>query len=94
MENKPLTIKDLPCEERPRERLIKFGPEALSNSELLAIILRTGTKSESAINIASRIIGIKEGLRFLNTCTIEELSSIKGIGSAKASQIKASIELG
>ncbi|MCX7903548.1 MAG: DNA repair protein RadC [Caloramator sp.] len=86
-------IKDIPHDERPRERLIKFGPESLSNAELLAILLRTGTKEYSAINLAQSIIS-KNGLDFLSNCTIEELSSIKGVGLAKAAQIKAAIELG
>ncbi|CCC57860.1 RadC family protein [Caloramator australicus] len=86
-------IRDIPHDERPRERLIKFGPESLSNAELLAILLRTGTKDFSAINLAQNIIS-KNGLDFLSNCTIEELSSIKGVGLAKAAQIKAAIELG
>jgi DNA repair protein RadC len=95
MSNNNSTIKDIPIDDRPRERLIKFGPEALSNAELLAIILRVGTKSESAIAMANRIISSSnEGLKFLSTATIEELSGIKGIGEAKAAQIKASLELG
>jgi DNA repair protein RadC len=94
MQEKGFTIKDIPIEDRPRERLIKFGPEALSNAELLAIILRTGTKSESAINMANRIMSGNDGLKFLSSCTIQELSLIKGIGNAKAAQIKAAVEIG
>jgi DNA repair protein RadC len=94
MENEGFTIKDIPVEERPRERLIKYGPEVLSNSELLAILIRTGTKSESAIKIAQRMVGTTEGLQYVSTSTVQELSQIKGIGNAKASQIKAAIELG
>lgn len=89
-----LTIKDIPVEDRPRERLIKYGTEALSNAELLAIIIRTGTKSDNAINIANRILGSKEGLNFLSNSTLQELGNIKGIGIAKAAQIKAAVELG
>lgn len=95
MQSERFTIKDIPVEDRPRERLIKYGSEALSNSELLAIILRTGSKSETAIDMATRLlISNKEGLKFLSTCTIQELSQVKGIGNAKASQIKAAVELG
>lgn len=94
MGNKSLTIKDIPVEDRPRERLLKYGPEVLSNAELIAIILRVGTKSESAITIANKLISSNEGLRFLTTATVEELSNIKGIGEAKAAQIKAALELG
>lgn len=89
-----LTIKDIPVEDRPRERLIKYGTEALSNAELLAIIIRTGTKSDNAINIANRILGSKEGLNFLSNSTLQELGNINGIGIAKAAQIKAAVELG
>jgi DNA repair protein RadC len=89
MERNTTTIKDIPSEDRPRERLIKYGAESLSNSELLAIIIRTGTKSENAINIANKILGSGRGLSFLAECNVQELSSIKGIGSAKAAQIKA-----
>ncbi|EYE88457.1 hypothetical protein Q428_07695 [Fervidicella metallireducens AeB] len=94
MRDNNLTIKDIPVEDRPRERLIKYGAEVLSNAELLAIILRTGTKSESAINIANRILSSKDGLEFLVNSSVQELSSIKGIGDAKAAQIKAAIEIG
>lgn len=94
MEYKCLTIKDLPTEERPRERLIKHGAEVLSNSELLAIIIRTGTRFESAISIANKIMSSSEGLKFLTTSSVHELSQIKGIGMAKAAQIKAAVELG
>lgn len=94
MRAKGFTIKDIPMEDRPRERLIKYGPEALSNSELLAIILRTGTKSETAIQMANRIINNPEGLNFLSVCTVQELIKIKGIGLAKVAQIKAVVELG
>ena len=94
MQSEGFTIKDIPVEDRPRERLIKYGSEALSNSELLAIILRTGTKSETAIDMATRLISSNEGLKFLSSCTIQELSQVKGIGNAKASQIKAAVELG
>jgi len=88
------TIKDLPEEERPRERLTRYGASVLSNAELLAILLRTGTKEESAISLAHRILVQEQGLRYLADINVEQLSSIKGIGKAKAAQIKAAIELG
>lgn len=94
MSNYNLSLKEIPIEERPTERLIKYGAEVLSNSELLAILIRTGTKSESAIALAQRIISTNEGLKFISSSTLQELSSFKGIGEAKASQIKAAIELG
>ena len=88
------TIKDLPEEERPRERLTRYGASVLSNAELLAILLRTGTKEESAISLAHRILVQEQGLRYLADSNVEQLSAINGIGKAKAAQIKAAIELG
>lgn len=92
-----LTIKDLPKNQRPRERLLKYGAKALSDVELLAVIIRTGTRSESALMLAQRLLkgeGSKTGLSFVADASIEELSQIKGIGPAKSIQIKAAIELG
>ncbi|RBP46715.1 RadC family protein [Garciella nitratireducens] len=92
---KHMTIKEFPIDERPREKLIKYGEKNLSDAELLAIILRTGSKDHTAISLAHYIIkDHKEGIRYLYNATIEEMSSIKGIGIAKATQIKAAIELG
>ncbi|WP_202630819.1 RadC family protein [Pallidibacillus pasinlerensis] len=89
-----MLIKDFPKDERPRERFIKHGPESLSNQELLAILLRTGTKAESVLQLAQRLIKEFEGLRMLKDATLEELTKIKGIGEAKAIQILAAVELG
>jgi DNA repair protein RadC len=89
-----LMIRDFPEDERPRERLISDGPESLANHELLAILLRTGTKNESVLQLANRLLNHFEGLRLLKDATIEEITSIKGIGTAKAVQILAAIELG
>jgi DNA repair protein RadC len=89
-----LMIRDFPEDERPRERLISDGPESLANHELLAILLRTGTKDESVLQLANRLLNHFEGLRLLKDATIEEMTSIKGIGTAKAVQILAAIELG
>lgn len=87
-------IKDLPVLERPRERLSSIGVENLSNEELLAIILKTGSKGESSKVLASNIlIKIKE-IKNFKTVNFKELTSIKGIGKAKACAIMASIELG
>ena len=88
------TIKDLPAEMRPREKMQTQGPEALSNGELLAILIRVGNRSESALDLANRLLAQAGGLRFFVETSIEELSKIKGIGLAKASQIKAAVELG
>lgn len=87
-------MKDFPREERPRERFMNFGPESLSNQELLAILLRTGTKEESVLQLANRILIHFDGLRMLKGATLSELTSIKGIGKAKAIQILSAIELG
>lgn len=89
-----ITIKDLPEDDRPRERLIKYGPEVLSNAELIAIIIGTGSKEESAILLAQRLIMDDRGLKFIIDSGIEKLSSIKGIGTAKAVKLKAALELG
>ncbi|MGE5629908.1 MAG: RadC family protein [Caulobacteraceae bacterium] len=96
MENggRHITIKELPQEERPRERLARYGSSVLSNAELLAILLRTGTKKESALSLAYRILKQEEGLRFLANCTVQELGKINGIGEAKAAQLKAAVEIG
>ncbi len=91
---KRYTIKDLPEQERPREKMQAYGPEKLSNAELLALILRTGHQEESAIRLAERVIYQAGGLRFLPDFTLEELQRIKGIGLAKAVQVKAVLELG
>ena len=92
-----LTIRDLPEEARPRERLRLLGAGALSDAELLAILIGSGTRSESALVLAGRVlkgIGGRSGLRFVAEASVEELSSIKGIGPAKSGQIKAAVELG
>jgi DNA repair protein RadC len=94
---KSFTIKDLPKEERPRERLERYGAQVLSDAELLALLIRTGTPTESALVLAQRILkgdGAKSGLAFVADSSIEELSKIKGIGLAKSVQIKAAVELG
>lgn len=96
METYNITIKDLPYDERPRERMLKYGPEVLSNVELLAIIIRTGTKEESALKLAERLLNRagEDGLKFLLDSSVEELSKIKGLGFAKAAELKAAVELG
>nr|WP_261133310.1 DNA repair protein RadC [Bacillus sp. Marseille-Q3570] len=91
---KPLTIRDFPLNERPRERMLKEGASVLSNQELLAIILRSGTKEESVLQLSHRLIQQFEGLNLLKDATIDELIAVKGIGNAKAVEILASLELG
>lgn len=87
-------IKDFPKEERPRERFINQGPSSLSNQELLAIILRTGTRKESVLQLSQRILSEFQGFRMLMDATLEELTKIKGVGEAKAIQLLAAFELG
>lgn len=89
-----LMIRDLHIDDRPRERLIKQGPQSLSNQELIAILLRTGTKHESALALANRVLVYFEKLHRLKHATLEEITSIKGIGQAKAVQLLAAVELG
>lgn len=89
------TIKELPMTERPREKLYSHGPEALSNEELLAIIIRTGNKSDSAIDLARKILSRdNRGLVHLRDTTMQELMKTKGVGACKAAQILAAIEIG
>ncbi|WP_070109417.1 RadC family protein [Clostridium acetireducens] len=84
---------DLPENERPRERLLKYGPEVLSNSELLAIILRTGTKKENIISLSGRILKKAGGINGLFNLTAEEFMKIDGIGRSKACQLLAVAEM-
>ncbi|MGR6896787.1 RadC family protein [Rummeliibacillus sp. BSL5] len=90
----PLMIRDVHVDDRPRERLKRQGAESLSNQELIAILLRTGTKKESVLHLSNRILMHFEQLHELKNATIEEITAIKGIGEAKAIQLLASIELG
>jgi DNA repair protein RadC len=89
-------IKEWPEDERPRERLMKFGAEALSEAQLLAIVLATGEASSgrSALDLAMDLVQTYDGLRGLDAASIAELCQIKGIGPAKATTIKAALELG
>jgi DNA repair protein RadC len=89
-----LMIRDFPQDERPRERFITHGPQSLSNHELIAILLRTGTKDESVLQLSNRLLTHFEGLRMLKAATLEEITEIKGIGSAKAIQILTAVEVG
>lgn len=88
-----LTIKDLPVEERPREKLVKQGANKLSTAELLALVLRTGSQEKTALNLANEILLMCDGLRGLSSSTIEQLQQIEGIGLAKSTRLKAVGEL-
>lgn len=94
MEARPLMIRDVPSGERPRERLLKEGAQVLSNQELIAIILGTGTRQESVLQLSYRILQHFHGLRLLKDSTVNELKNIKGIGDTKAVQLLAALELG
>lgn len=87
-------IMDLDEAERPRERLARLGSQALSNGELLAILLRVGLRGESAVDVGNRLLRDCGGLQGIHRIDFGELCSQRGIGLAKASQIKAAIELG
>jgi len=87
-------IRDLPPDERPRERLERYGADALGLSELIAILLRVGNARTSALQLAQHLIGRFGCLRGLAMASVQELSSINGIGLAKACQLKAAFELG
>src|SRR5574337_149524 len=88
------TIKAWPVEERPRERLLAHGPSALTTAELLAILLRTGTGGQSAVELARSLLEKTGGLRELDRKGADELQEAKGLGLAKIAQLKAALELG
>lgn len=88
------TLRQLPHSQRPRERMITYGADALSHAELLAILLRTGTKNQSAVQLSAQLLQQCGSLRELVDMSLDELTSIKGIGQAKALQLLAGIELG
>jgi DNA repair protein RadC len=87
------TVHDLPLSERPRERLIKLGSEALSSPEVLALLLGRGIKGESVMLTAQKLLSKFGNLKNIASASVEELIQIKGIGPAKAAQIKAAFEL-
>lgn len=94
MDNTNYTMKSIPLDDRPQEKLLKYGANALSNSELIAVILRTGTKEENVVMLAQRIL--KEdgkGLRNIAEGTIEKFKSYKGISDVKASKLMALAEI-
>ena len=89
-----LTIKELPIDERPRERLLYAGARALSSAELMAIILRTGVGGENVLSVAQRLLARFDGLAGLARAGVSELTAEHGIGEAKVAQLKAAFELG
>lgn len=88
-----MKIKELPELERPYEKLELYGEKMLSDAELLAIIIKTGTKKQTSVQLAQELLGLnqsnQENFSFLQKLTIEELMQIKGIGKVKAIQLKA-----
>jgi len=88
-------IKELPESERPREKVMRGGLSYLSDAELIALLLSTGTSEKSALGLAEEILSIeKKGILFLSECAPEQLAAIKGIGQAKACHVLAGVELG
>jgi DNA repair protein RadC len=87
-------VKDWPENERPRERLVKYGPESLSDAQLLAIILRTGSGEKGVMGLSMSLLETFKTLKNIDAASALELSSIKGLGTAKIAQIKAAFELG
>lgn len=92
-EKKRPTIKQLPAHERPRERLIQNGDEHLTDAELLGIIIRDGTSNYSAVDLAQKLLSEYGDFRRLSLISIGELCEMKGIGPARAAQIKASLAI-
>ena len=90
----PMMIRDVHVADRPRERLINQGAVSLSNQELIAILLRTGTRQESVLHLANSVLNHFEQIQGLKDATMEEMTAIKGIGQAKAVQLMAAVELG
>lgn len=87
-------IQEVPQESQPRERLMLYGEKAMSNHELLAILLRTGTKEEHVLQLAMRFLQTFESLNTLKHASLSEFQQVKGIGPVKAIELKAAIELG
>lgn len=90
----PTAVREIPEEDRPRERLARVGPEALRDAELLAILFRTGTRAQGAVALAEHIINQFGNIRNLSRATLEELQQVKGLGQVKAIEIKAALEFG
>ncbi len=87
-------IREMPPSERPRERLLRCGSDALSSAELIAIVLGSGTEGDNALDLAERLLANLGGVRSLAGATVLELSAVRGIGPAKAAQLQAAAELG
>ena len=90
----PRAITEWPEGERPRERLLKYGPQHLTTAELLGILCRTGVKGRSAVDLGRELLQSFGGLRGLTTAQPQDLRAIKGLGKAKVAQLQAAMELG
>jgi DNA repair protein RadC len=88
------TVRDMPTDQRPRERLRDYGPQALANAELLAIILRTGTTQDNVLELAGKLLAKYGGLTGLLRAEFGELCLEHGLGEAKTAQLKAALEIG
>ena len=88
------TIKELPTEERPRERLHIYGAQALTTAELIAILIRVGNRQRSAVSLGEFLLAEFGSIQGVATASLEQLAAVKGLGKAKAAQIKAAIEFG
>ena len=88
------SIRELPSAERPRERLLALGAGSLTNTELIAILLRTGVRGESVLSLAVRLLTTCSGLRGLLQASVSEICTLKGVNEAKAAQVVAALELG
>jgi len=94
-QNRPLTIKEWALDDRPREKMMSKGVSALSDVELMAILIGTGTKNETAVGLSQRVLTkVGNNLNELGKLGLKELTDIKGIGKAKAVKIMAALELG
>src|SRR5437762_12672413 len=89
-----LKIREMPQEERPREKLAAHGASALTDPELIAILLRTGMTGKNAIEVARELLQRHGSLRGLSRCSVDELAKIPGVGFAKAVQLAAAFDLG
>lgn len=92
-QNANYRITDLAADERPRERLERFGAQSLTTAELLAILLRVGVRGENAVQVATRLLQDFGGLDGIHRTAFEEVCAQHGVGKAKAAQIKAALEL-
>lgn len=90
----PTAVREMAEEDRPRERLARLGPEALRDAELLAVLFRTGTRSQGAVALAESVLRHFGDLRAVGRASVEELQQVKGLGKVKAIEVKAALELG